>query len=134
MATTNPPTDPTPITHVALVGHCGFDGAALKRLAEQTLPQAQVVAVNTQAQLDEHTKPTSLLLINRVLDGRFDTDSSLEMMKHLAARDHAPPMLLISNYEQAQADAVAAGARPGFGKSEMGSPTAEKKIFDAAGL
>lgn len=120
----NPGNSPT---RVALVGHCGFDSSSLTRMAKSALPDAQIVAVNTQSQLDAVAHGPSLLLINRVLDGRFDADSSLEMIQQLAAQDDPPAMMLVSNYADAQADAVAAGALPGFGKSDVGrAETAER--------
>lgn len=115
-------------THVALVGHCGFDGSSLTRLAKSALPGAQVVAVNHQNDLDAVAHRQSLLLINRVLDGRFDADSSLSMIQQLAKGDDAPAMMLISNYPDAQADAQAAGALPGFGKNDMGSPAVAQRL------
>ncbi|MEM1108921.1 MAG: hypothetical protein AAGH99_09555 [Planctomycetota bacterium] len=117
-----------PPTHVALVGHCGFDGASLKRLAQSALPNAEVVAVNHQKDLDRVAHRHSLLLINRVLDGRFDAQSSLEMIEQLAAREDAPKMMLISNYPDAQAEAEAAGALPGFGKSDVGRPDVAERL------
>jgi len=122
-----------PITHVALIGHCGFDGSALIRLARQALPEAQVDAVNHQKQLDAHRRPQSLLLVNRVLDGRFDAADGIELIRQLAANADPPRMMLISNYDDAQAQAVEAGALLGFGKSQMGSPASAQRLRDAAG-
>lgn len=127
---THPSTANSPLTHVALVGHCGFDGSSLTRLAQSALPDAQVVAVNTQSQLDAVAHRQSLLLINRVLDGRFDAGSGLDMIKHLAGQDDAPAMMLISNYPDAQADAVAAGALPGFGKNDIGKAEVSQRLRD----
>lgn len=132
MNATHPPPADAELTHVALVGHCGFDGASLKRLAQQALPDAEVVAVHSQDQLDTHAHRRSLLLINRVLDGRFDASTSLDMIQQLAEKDGAPTMMLISNYPEAQADAVAAGALPGFGKNDMGRPATAQQLRDAA--
>ncbi len=117
-------------THVALVGHCGFDGSSLTRMTKAALPDAQIVAVNTQSQLDAVAHRRSLLLINRVLDGRFDADSSLSMIQQLARQDDPPAMMLISNYPDAQADAVAAGALPGFGKNDVGSQEIAQRLRD----
>ncbi|MEO1235706.1 MAG: hypothetical protein AAFX76_02840 [Planctomycetota bacterium] len=125
-------TPPLSSVTVALVGHCGFDGASLQRLAEQALPGASVVAVNSQRELDAVAHGRSLLLINRVLDGGFDAGDSRAMIAALAEADDPPAMMLVSNYSDAQADAVAAGALPGFGKSDMGQPAVAQRLRDAA--
>ncbi|MGB0768658.1 MAG: hypothetical protein ACPGYV_13235, partial [Phycisphaeraceae bacterium] len=65
-----------PITHVALVGHCGFDAGSLTRFAEDAAPDAEVLRVNDQKALDPLLTPTTLLLVNRVLDGRFTAGGS----------------------------------------------------------
>lgn len=135
MIPTDPQPNPTPaaaFTHVGLVGHCGFDGASLKRLARQALPDAEVVTVHSQDQLEALAHRRSLLLINRVLDGRFVAATSFEMIRQLAGRDDAPTMMLISNHADAQADAVAAGALPGFGKNDIGRPAVAQQLRDAA--
>ncbi|MEM1028335.1 MAG: hypothetical protein AAGJ38_09655 [Planctomycetota bacterium] len=122
--------DPQPPTHVALVGHCGFDGSSLTRLAKSALPDAEIVAVNHQKDLDTVAHGQALLLINRVLDGRFDAESSVSMIEQLAERDDAPAMMLISNYPDAQAQAEAAGALPGFGKSDLGRAEITERLRD----
>lgn len=123
---------PPPASTIALVGHCGFDSASLRRWVGTTLPDADLVAVNRQAELDQHAHGQALLLINRVLDGRFDAGSSLDMIRGLAGGDDPPRTMLISNYEDAQADARAAGAYPGVGKSDLGTPAAAKRLRHAA--
>lgn len=120
-----------PITHIALVGHCGFDSGSLSRFAKQAAPDAEVTRVNDQAALDALAKPTTLLLVNRVLDGRFEAGGSgVELIRALQGSDNAPPAMLISNYEDAQQEAEAAGALPGFGKSQVGDAGTLKHLTD----
>jgi hypothetical protein len=38
------------------------------------------------------------------------------------------PVMLVSNYAAAQAEAVAAGAVPGFGKSSLGRPDMLERV------
>ena len=121
-----------PITHVALVGHCGFDSGSLARFAGEVAPDAQVVRVNDQKTLDGLAGPGTLLLVNRVLDGRFDVGGSgIELIRTLAGRDDAGPAMLVSNYDDAQQDARAAGALPGFGKSHLADPATKQRVTDA---
>jgi len=120
------------VSHVVLVGHCGFDSPGLSRWAEQVLPGVEVVRVNKQAGLSSHLHGRSLLLINRVPDGRFDHGTSLDMIEAYSSQDDPPRMMLVSNYEDAQAEAVAAGAHPGVGKNDLNSPDANQRLLDAA--
>lgn len=99
-------------------------------MAQSALPDAQVVAVNNQKQLDAVVHGKSLLLINRVLDGRFDAGSSLAMIQKIAAQDDAPAIMLISNFPESQAEAVEAGALPGFGKKDVGGAEATQRLRD----
>jgi cell division GTPase FtsZ len=117
---------------VVLVGHCGFDASSIRRLVEKTLPNADTSAVNRQADLDAKLDAPSVLLINRVLDGRFAAGSAYAMIAELAQRDEPPQMMLVSNFDEAQEQAVAAGARPGFGKSDLSKPETAQRLRDAA--
>jgi len=121
-----------PIKRIALVGHCGFDSGSLSRFASDALPDAEVVRINDQKALDRVAGVDTLLLINRVLDGRFDVGGSgIELIKTIAAKPDASPTMLISNYADAQEQAVAAGALPGFGKSDVGDQATKQRITDA---
>jgi len=121
-----------PITHVALVGHCGFDSGSLTRFAQDVAPEAEVVRVNDQQSLDTLSSPETLLLINRVLDGRFDAGGSgIDLIKSFAEQDQAPATMLVSNYADAQEAAEAAGALPGFGKSQVGDPATRQRVAEA---
>lgn len=120
-----------PITRIALVGHCGFDSGSLSRFASDAAPNAEVIRINDQKSLDDVANPDTLLLINRVLDGRFTVGGSgIELIKTIAQQDHASPTMLISNFAESQQEAVAAGALPGFGKSQVGDATVKQRIAD----
>ena len=121
-----------PINHVALVGHCGFDSGSLTRFAKEVAPQAEVTRVNDQQALDTLANADTLLLVNRVLDGRFDAGGSgIELIKSIAKQENSPATMLVSNYTDAQEEAEAAGALPGFGKSQVGDPTTRQRIAEA---
>jgi hypothetical protein len=120
------------VTRVGLVGHCGFDAPQLERLVQAALPEATVHVINRQNELDEVAGEGCLLLINRVLDGRFDADDSLAMIRTYAEQDHGPRTMLISNYADSQDEAVAAGAVRGFGKNALGDPKTAEQIRHAA--
>lgn len=121
-----------PITRIALVGHCGFDSGSLTRFAADAAPDAEVVRVNDQRSLDELADADTLLLINRVLDGRFDVGGSgIDLIKFIASKQDAGPTMLVSNYADAQEQAETAGALPGFGKSQIADAATRQRITDA---
>ena len=62
-----------------------------------------------------------LILINRLLDK--DGSGGMDVVSDLKANDQTEkmPVMIVSNYEEAQTAAVEAGAVPGFGKSALNS-------------
>lgn len=117
-------------TRVLLVGHCGPDSYMLRRAVKTMLETEQVEMVNEQRELDEKLPEAQLALVNRVLDGRFGTQSGIELIRGLSGRGGAR-LMLVSNYADAQAEAVAAGAAPGFGKAEVNSEATRRKLVEA---
>jgi hypothetical protein len=63
-----------------------------------------------------------LLLLNRELSWGFDDKGGVDIIREFRATHPHIKTMLVSNYPEAQASAVAAGALPGFGKREIGSP------------
>jgi len=116
-----------------LVGHCAMDRFQLKRTVKRALGNTATTAhVNDTAKLDKAINPDSVLLINRQLDGRFDTLNGIELIGQLNQHDNPPAMLLISNFPDAQQQAVQAGALPGFGKSQLHEPATAVILKSAA--
>ncbi|MGL4554656.1 MAG: hypothetical protein ACRC33_26115 [Gemmataceae bacterium] len=106
---------------VLSVGQCDMDHGSLSRLLAGKLGVA-VERADTAAEALAALKdgPYALVLVNRVFDA--DGDSGLELIKAVKASAPAQPVMLVSNYADAQAEAQAAGAVPGFGKSALGQP------------
>ncbi|MEE9130494.1 MAG: hypothetical protein V3T84_10795 [Phycisphaerales bacterium] len=104
---------------VVLVGHCGPDMFMLKTAVGRALPGASIVSVNDDDALSEYRTPEVLLLVNRELDGSFDSRSGIELIKQMIQQDNPPVVMLISNHEDAQREAIAAGATLGFGKTQL---------------
>lgn len=121
------------LKRIALVGHCSFDSASLTHAASRVPGVEDVLRINSDAELEKVADGSTLLLINRVLDGRFPVDHGVELIKRLkaSANGSAPKMMLISNFEDAQAAAVEAGALPGFGKNATHTPDAAEKLAAA---
>jgi len=104
---------------IVLVGHCGPDAHLLKSVIMRALPGVPIVSADDAETLEQRTVPGAILLVNRVLDGDFSDDQGIELIRRMRNRANPPAMMMISNYESAQAEAVGAGAMPGFGKSKL---------------
>lgn len=120
---------------VLLVGHCMPDRFMLTSAVKHALPEATTERVNSDRGLEKHLPGAALLLVNRVLDGRFDAPDGVALIGALAAdrNGDGPALMLISNFPEAQEAAVEAGAAPGIGKSGMRSDEAAQRLRDAVG-
>jgi CheY-like chemotaxis protein len=111
------------------VGNCVPDHAAIRRLIE-THFGARVTQANdlAGAVADLERQPADLVLVNRKLD--LDYSDGMAIVRHLKADPNWAriPVMLITNYPEHQAEAVAAGAEPGFGKQELHSNETLEKL------
>lgn len=105
------------------VGQCLADHQAITRAIQRHF-DAEIVSADTadEALARLRQEAFALVLVNRVLDA--DGSSGLELIKQLKANTslRLVPVMLVSNYAEAQQQAVAAGAVPGFGKTALGQP------------
>lgn len=120
--------------HVLLVGHCGPDAYAIKSAVSSAVPGASVAMVTDAGRLEAELPRASLLLVNRVLDGSFEHEGGIELIRALSEREGAPPAMLVSNFAEAQAEAQAAGAVPGFGKTALYAADTKARIRSAIGI
>jgi two-component system chemotaxis response regulator CheY len=108
---------------VLSVGQCFADHSAITRVLRGTFG-AEVVASDSTRQALEQLRQDkfALVLVNRVLDA--DGSSGLELIRAIKADEQLRdvPVMLVSNYEDAQEQAVQAGATAGFGKAALGQP------------
>ena len=108
---------------IALVGHCGPDSFMLRSAVKYAVKDAEMLMITDDTALQVAlSNGVSLLLVNRQLDGNFEVVEGVELIRRL--KDSFPhlPTMLISNYADSQTAAEAVGARPGFGKGEIGTP------------
>lgn len=106
---------------ILLVGHCNIDGPMLQEILSAEIPGSRVERVNSDADLSRTVgEGADLLLINREPVG-FD-ESGLELVRKVCGECPGTKVMLVSDHPDAQEEAVEAGALPGFGKSQMGSP------------
>jgi DNA-binding NarL/FixJ family response regulator len=75
-----------------------------------------------------------LILFNRELGFGFEPDTGVEAIRLLHRSNPNLKMILVSNYAEAQQAAVAAGALPGFGKRELGTPRVLEVLREALGV
>ncbi len=115
-----------------LVGHCGPDSYLMKNAVARAVPGATVVLADDAESLRTHLRADAVLLINRVLDDGFDTESGITLIESLAESEPKPVMILVSNLADAQQQAVAAGARPGFGKRDIYAERTKAILNEAA--
>lgn len=119
---------------VALVGHCGPDSSFLRIAVSRAAGQAKVLSADDSQSLKRVLDAgVDLLLLNRQLDFGFDEDEGVDVIRKLRPMYPNLKMMLVSNYPDAQAAAVAEGALPGFGKRELNSPKVAELIRAALG-
>jgi hypothetical protein len=120
---------------VVLVGHCGPDSSFL-RMTVSAVDRGIAVSMaddshELKAALDGGA---DLVLLNRELGWGFDQPLGVDVIKLLGRAYPQTKFMLVSNYADAQAAAIAAGAVPGFGKREIGQPRVGQLIRDALGV
>ena len=104
----------------------------LRSSVKHSIKDSEVTMIADQSSLHKAIESgVQLLLINRQLDGAFDTYHGVELIRQLAASHPTVATMLISNYADSQRDAEAAGARPGFGKAEIGSAKMREALSGA---
>ena len=114
---------------VLSVGQCLPDDGSLLRFLTRHFEVQLVRSPDKEDALARiRSQHFDLILVNRKLDA--DYSEGLEVIKSIQA-DHdinTTPVMLVSNYPDAQDKAVLAGAVPGFGKLEMNSPEVIERL------
>jgi len=105
------------------VGQCSADHNALSRISRSQFG-AEVVSADCASEalglMEEEA--FDLVLVNRIFDA--DGASGLDFVRQLTQEPPRAnvPVMLVSDHDWAQDEAVKAGARPGFGKASLGQP------------
>ena len=117
---------------VALVGHCGPDSSFLRMAVSSADRSVQVLAADDSSELNKVLADgVDLLLLNREMPYGFEDHEGVGLIRKLRSQHPGVKMMLVSNYPEAQAAAVAAGAVPGFGKREIGTKRVAEVIREA---
>ena len=111
------------------VGNCSFDQGTIEDLILAHF-DAEVLAASSQDEAIEMLRRGrfDLALVNRKLVA--DSSEGTELVRRIKAdpRLAGTPVMLLSNYPEAQRAAAAAGAEPGFGKAELNCPETVEKL------
>ncbi len=105
---------------VLSLGQCAADNWSIARLLSDSLGSAVTEADSFEEALELLRRENfALVLVNRILDA--NGDSGLDFITRLKSDEalRSVPVMLVSNYADAQRQAVAKGALPGFGKSAL---------------
>ena len=121
---------------VLLVGHCGPDSAYLRQSVRKAVPDAVLVSADDARELTKAlgSGTVDLILFNRELGYGYEPDTGVEAIRALRPAHPDVRMILVSNYEDAQRAAEQAGAQPGFGKRDLGTPKVADLLRDALGV
>ena len=111
------------------VGNCAPDHAAIKKMlcANFSVDVLQTHGAQDTLQLLRR-QPVDLVLINRKLD--MDYSDGTEILKQIKADPQlqSTPIMLITNYDEHQASAVARGAELGFGKLSLNAAETQQRL------
>ncbi|MFQ5430113.1 MAG: hypothetical protein ACE5E1_07370 [Phycisphaerae bacterium] len=111
------------------VGNCDADHAKIRHLLTKHFD----VVVERARLVDEAIERMracryDLILFNRLIFA--DGSEGVELLRRARTEDLAEdtPIMLISNYEEAQAACEAAGGQRGFGKAELGDRSTIERL------
>jgi CheY-like chemotaxis protein len=117
------------VKRVLSVGQCYADHLAITRTLEEHF-SAEITAADDAEEALARLREVSfdLVLVNRIFDR--DGSEGTALIKAMKSDDALKkiPVMLVSNYEDSQNEAVAAGATPGFGKAALGQPGMVERV------
>ena len=103
------------------VGNCGPDHHSLTMMVtnnfDATVDQAHQ-AGDALSLLAENNY--ALVVVNRLLD--CDRSPGMDVIKQVQEQHPDVPVMLVTNFDEHQKAAVAAGCKPGYGKNDLFSP------------
>lgn len=111
------------------VGQCSYDHGSIARQLKKTFG-AEVVGASSfpEAVAALRGGGYDLVLVNRVTDR--DGSPGLDLIRTVKADPALAgvPVMLVSNYPEAQRQAEGLGALPGFGKAELASARSLERL------
>ncbi|MEO2032083.1 MAG: response regulator [Planctomycetaceae bacterium] len=111
------------------VGQCGPDHASLTRFFHQHFDVEILTADLPADALDVlRGRAVDLVLINRKLDADYTDGMNILRTIKADQKLSSIPVMIVSNFEEAQQAAVETGAVYGFGKAELSSPVVKERV------
>jgi CheY-like chemotaxis protein len=114
---------------VLSVGQCWADHGTIAKTLKKEFGSEVEQADDVPGALERLRKGSyCLVLVNRVFDA--DGSSGMELIKRVKSDPtlQSVPVMLVSNYDDAQAEATAVGAATGFGKASLGRPQMLERV------
>jgi len=114
---------------VLSIGQCGADHGAIAHTFHRHFAAEVVPAEDWDEALPYlRREPFDLVLVNRLLD--VNGSAGLEIVTNLKADEELRklPVMLVSNLDGAQEEAIQAGAEKGFGKASLGQPAMLERL------
>lgn len=111
------------------VGQCDPDHAGIRRMIEANFDaEVHRVMFIAEARAALARQRYDLVLVNRLVFA--DGSDGLELVRAVRADATTAdiPIMMISNYDEAQQRAVEAGAVPGFGKAALSLPATIERV------
>jgi PleD family two-component response regulator len=114
---------------VLSVGQCEPDSAALKRFLDQHF-RVSIDRAKLPGEAIEKLRSGrfDLVLINRKLDEDYSDGTEIVKAIKQDAELAKTPVMIVSNHEDAQQEAVELGAEYGFGKLEYEKPEVVERL------
>ena len=111
------------------VGQCDLDHGTLRAWLEREFGAEVLRAHQLSDALDAlRAGGIDLVLVNRKLDIDYSDGLAVIVALREAPSGAEVPVMLVSNYPEYQAHAVASGAALGFGKAELNRPEARARV------
>ena len=114
---------------VLSVGNCSFDDYLIGRLVSANF-DAELTPVSLPDEAIEMLRSDGydLVLVNRRL--AVDSSDGVDVVNRVKSDPQLAdrPVMLLSNFDEAQEAAVKAGAEPGFGKAQLDRPETVEKL------
>src|SRR4051812_7358269 len=111
------------------IGQCNVDGPRMKQLFASKL-KANVLEADDAAQAQQilANEDVDIVLVNREL--AFSDENGIDVIEQLRRDGLEAPIMLVSDHEDAQKEAVQKGAMRGFGKAKLNDPETLELIRD----
>lgn len=100
---------------------------------KRAVPDAEVVRLQDDASVKSEALRGTLLLVNRAMEPGYGESNGVEYIRVIRSEHPNARLMLISNFAEAQAQAIGHGAAAGFGKDQLLAAESAQKLRSAIG-